>query len=41
MWQGQDGGVAVTTDGKTWDYINNMPIGQFYQVFRRQPRAVL
>jgi photosystem II stability/assembly factor-like uncharacterized protein len=39
MWQGQDGGVAVTTDGKTWDYINNMPIGQFYQVFadNREP----
>jgi photosystem II stability/assembly factor-like uncharacterized protein len=39
MWQGQDGGVAVTMDGKTWDYINNIPIGQFYQVFadNREP----
>jgi len=39
MWQGQDGGVAVTNDGKSWDYINNLPIGQFYQVFadNREP----
>jgi photosystem II stability/assembly factor-like uncharacterized protein len=39
MWQGQDGGVAVTMDGKVWDYINNLPIGQFYQVFadNREP----
>ncbi|MEZ5424636.1 MAG: hypothetical protein R2747_00095 [Pyrinomonadaceae bacterium] len=33
IWQGQDGGVAVTTDGKNWEYINNFAIGQFYQVF--------
>ncbi len=33
MWQGQDGGVAVSTDaGETWDYVNNFPLGQFYQV---------
>lgn len=39
LWQGQDGGVAVTTDGKNWEYINNLPIGQFYQVFadNREP----
>ena len=39
MWQGQDGGVAVTHDGKNWEYINNLPIGQFYQVFadNREP----
>ncbi|MDQ6786118.1 MAG: hypothetical protein M3033_04785 [Acidobacteriota bacterium] len=39
MWQGQDGGVAVTQDGKNWEYINNLPIGQFYQVFadNREP----
>ncbi len=39
MWQGQDGGVAVTMDGKNWEYINNIPIGQFYQVFadNREP----
>ncbi len=33
IWQGQDGGVAVTTDGKTWEYKNNFAIGQYYQVF--------
>jgi photosystem II stability/assembly factor-like uncharacterized protein len=33
MWQGQDGGVAVTTDGKNWEYINNFAIGQYYQIF--------
>lgn len=33
MWQGQDGGVAVTYDGVAWEYVNNFPAGQFYQVF--------
>ena len=34
MWQGQDGGVAVSTnEGGNWDYINNFATGQFYQVF--------
>ena len=33
MWQGQDGGVAVTYDGNSWEYMNNFAIGQFYQVF--------
>ena len=33
IWQGQDGGVAVTYDGKTWDYKNNFAAGQYYQVF--------
>lgn len=40
MWQGQDGGVAVSYDsGETWEYVNNMPLGQFYQVHvdNRQP----
>jgi len=40
MWQGQDGGVAVSMDrGEHWEYVNNMPIGQFYQVAadNRQP----
>ncbi|HLL77194.1 MAG TPA: hypothetical protein VK421_18215 [Pyrinomonadaceae bacterium] len=40
MWQGQDGGIAVTYDGgETWDYVNNFPLGQFYQVHLddRQP----
>ena len=33
MWQGQDGGVAVSYDaGESWEYVNNMPIGQFYQI---------
>src|SRR5215216_4753657 len=32
-WQGQDGGFAVSNDGgDTWDYVNNLPIGQFYQI---------
>ena len=34
MWNGQDGGVAVSTDeGKSWEYINNFATGQFYQIF--------
>lgn len=34
IWQGQDGGIAVSYDrGTTWDAIRNIPIGQFYQVF--------
>jgi photosystem II stability/assembly factor-like uncharacterized protein len=40
MWQGQDGGVAVTWDGgETWEYVNNFALGQFYQVHLddRQP----
>ena len=31
--QGNDGGVAVTHDGgKTWRYLNDLPIEEFYQV---------
>ncbi|HEX4946790.1 MAG TPA: hypothetical protein VFZ34_09010 [Blastocatellia bacterium] len=40
MWTGQDGGVAVSHDhGESWEYVNNMPLGQFYHVFadNRQP----
>ena len=40
LWQGQDGGIAVSYDGgDTWDYINNIPAGQFYQIHadNRQP----
>lgn len=34
IWQGQDGGVAVSFDrSQTWDYINNFPLGQFYQIY--------
>ncbi|HET6671202.1 MAG TPA: hypothetical protein VFH15_13315 [Pyrinomonadaceae bacterium] len=33
MWQGQDGGVAVSHDaGESWEYVNNIPLGQFYQI---------
>jgi photosystem II stability/assembly factor-like uncharacterized protein len=40
LWQGQDGGVAVTYDrGRSWEPIRNLPIAQFYQVYadRREP----
>ncbi len=40
IWQGQDGGIAVSYDrGGTWDPIRNLPIAQFYQVFHddREP----
>ena len=33
MVQGNDGGAYVTeTGGKTWRFLNNLPIGQFYMV---------
>ncbi len=33
VWTGHDGGIDVSYDGGlTWDYLNNMPLGQFYQV---------
>ncbi len=33
MMQGTDGGVFITYDGsRTWDFVNNLPIGQFYDV---------
>jgi len=40
LWQGQDGGLAVSTNrGQTWRYADNIPIGQFYQVYadNREP----
>lgn len=40
MWVGQDGGVAVSSDqGESWEYVNNLPIGQPYHVYadQRQP----
>ena len=34
MWQGQDGGVAVSYNrGDTWEPIRSLPLAQFYQVF--------
>ena len=33
MWNGQDGGIAVSYDGgDTWEAVYNIPLGQFYQV---------
>ena len=30
---GSDGGITVSWDsGRTWDYVNNFPLGQFYEV---------
>ncbi|MBX7050613.1 MAG: hypothetical protein K1X54_01115 [Flavobacteriales bacterium] len=33
MYEGNDGGMNITRDGgKTWTFINNLPLGQFYHV---------
>ena len=33
IWQGQDGGFAVSYDhGDSWEYVNNIPLAQFYQL---------
>jgi photosystem II stability/assembly factor-like uncharacterized protein len=33
LWQGQDGGIAVSYDGgERWEVVNNIPLGQFYQI---------
>ena len=33
MMPGSDGGITVDRDGgRNWDYINNIPIGQFYEI---------
>ena len=33
MMDGNDGGLAITHDqGKTWRYVQNLPVGQFYHV---------
>lgn len=40
LWSGQDGGIAVSYDqGESWEYVNNLPIGQPYHVYadNRQP----
>lgn len=34
IWQGQDGGIAVSYDkGKNWERVNNFPAGLFYQIY--------
>ncbi len=34
VWVGNDGGIAVSHDGtKTWEFINNIAAGQFYEIF--------
>ena len=34
LWQGQDGGVAVSYNGgDTWEPVRNLPIAQFYQIY--------
>src|SRR5882672_10762107 len=33
MWNGQDGGIAVSYDGgESWESVYNIPAGQFYQI---------
>ena len=33
MIAGADGGITMTYDGgRSWDYINNIPLGQFYEI---------
>ena len=33
IWQGQDGGIAVSQDGgESWETVNNIPLSQFYQI---------
>ena len=34
MWQGSDGGLAISWDtGRTWQHVANISIGQFYHVY--------
>jgi len=34
LWQGQDGGIAVSYDrGQNWEYVNVFPLAQFYQIY--------
>src|SRR5258706_4541622 len=34
IWQGQDGGMAVSRDrGESWEQVANIPLGQFYRVY--------
>jgi len=33
VWIGEDGGIAVSYDrGENWEFVSNLPIGQFYQI---------
>ena len=33
IWNGQDGGIAVSYDGgESWEAVYNIPLGQFYQI---------
>ncbi|HLY20489.1 MAG TPA: hypothetical protein VKR61_24850 [Bryobacteraceae bacterium] len=33
MILGGDGGITMTNDsGRSWDYVNNVPIGQYYEI---------
>ncbi|MCS7312100.1 MAG: hypothetical protein NZ742_04205, partial [Acidobacteria bacterium] len=33
LWVGDDGGLFLSHDrGETWEYVNTIPLGQFYQV---------
>jgi photosystem II stability/assembly factor-like uncharacterized protein len=33
VWIGEDGGIAVSYDrGENWEFVSNIPIGQFYQI---------
>ncbi|MGA7616566.1 MAG: hypothetical protein WBX15_15445 [Thermoanaerobaculia bacterium] len=33
IWDGNDGGVAESRDhGKTWRYVSNLPLGQYYHI---------
>lgn len=33
IWNGNDGGLSVSYDkGETWEAVNNIPLGQFYQI---------
>ncbi|MGH9332577.1 MAG: WD40/YVTN/BNR-like repeat-containing protein, partial [Vicinamibacteria bacterium] len=34
IWQGHDGGVGVSYNGgKSWEFVDVLPIGQFYAIF--------
>lgn len=44
IWQGQDGGIALSRDGgESWEPFRNLPLAQFYQIFAdsREPFYVV